>query len=395
MVGGAGPLEPGTVAHALEAVLDLAALSGGLAFEEWVARAGASPSWLRRMRDLSAPPACVEAFRRFGQAGGQVYGLAEGWCGDCAQVVPALARVCQQAGVSLRLFRRDADPGLREAHLTGGRAKIPLVVAVQPDPVRPGKLQEVGRFVERPALANARLREGDPTAYSGPQVTQALWGELVDLVDGRGEPWEVASPGGPIRAHLHLPRGVRPRACVVTAHGASYDQSHPLSRHFCQRLAQRGVAAVRFDFRFRTQSVPPSPDASAEAEQLQAVARAAMERLQLPPQALVLAGKSIGAVAAWRAAHELPVAAVVAFGPALHPPNRPGPGAEQLLAGLATPVLWFAARRDPYAEPSRVEQAFRSLPPGGQLVWLEDDHSLAASLQAVLDMAVSWVLQRT
>lgn len=134
----------------------------GISFEAFVA--GAPPASGRRMRrnyaETAVPAPVVARWRRFAAAGGRLYVLAEDWCPDCMAVVPVVARLADEAGVPLRVFRRDSHPELRDRHLTQGKAKIPTVVAVQAGPE--GRWHEVGRFVERPARLNDELARLPP-----------------------------------------------------------------------------------------------------------------------------------------------------------------------------------------------------------------------------------------
>ena len=134
----------------------------GISFEAFVA--GAPPPSARRMRrhhaDTVVPQPMLERWRRFAEAGGRLYVIAEDWCPDCTALVPVVARLADEAGVPLRVFRRDENPALRDRHLTEGKAKIPTVVALRPGP--DGSWYEVGRFIERPARLNAWLQQWPP-----------------------------------------------------------------------------------------------------------------------------------------------------------------------------------------------------------------------------------------
>lgn len=60
--------------------------------------------------------------------------ITEGWCGDSAQIVPAvvkLASLSQQ--VEVKLFLRDENPGLMDQFLTNGKRSIPIVAAIDHD----------------------------------------------------------------------------------------------------------------------------------------------------------------------------------------------------------------------------------------------------------------------
>ncbi|MEX2526204.1 MAG: thioredoxin family protein [Gemmatimonadota bacterium] len=57
--------------------------------------------------------------------------LAEDWCGDAVNVLPWVARLAEGASnVSFRVFSRDGNPDLMDAHLTGGVSRsIPVIIA--------------------------------------------------------------------------------------------------------------------------------------------------------------------------------------------------------------------------------------------------------------------------
>lgn len=64
--------------------------------------------------------------------GSQVwYVIAETWCGDCAQNIPAVARITESyAGlVEVRIILRDENPDWMEKYTTNGSKSIPKVIA--------------------------------------------------------------------------------------------------------------------------------------------------------------------------------------------------------------------------------------------------------------------------
>lgn len=388
----------------LPALLSEAEWGAGETFEQFVQ--GSSAAAARRMRRrydrTPVEEGLRQRWRRFAAGGGRVYVLAEEWCGDCQAHLPVLARLADEGGVPLRVFRRDARPELRDRHLTGGKAKIPLAVAVR---VRPdGGWEECGRFVERPAQCDAAVRHlpapearrALQEAYASGDCAAAAVAELDATLGDGPEPVSVPGSGGrPVRVYLHLPYGVTPSGAVVAAHGANHDASHPLSRNLCQRLAQRGVAAVRFDFAYRVEGSSFSQDLRAEEQDLDAVVEWVRGRLGLPCERLVLAGKSLGAAVAVRAAGRKGFAGVVAFGYPLHLPGRPPHEPFERFEALKAPLLWFAGRRDPLAEPAHVEAYAARVRAPLELQWLEGaDHSLRTHLHPILDGAVEWIRAR-
>lgn len=57
--------------------------------------------------------------------------LSEGWCGDVAEILPALARLAEQTEkIDLRILLRDENPELMEAYLTNGKRSIPKLIAL-------------------------------------------------------------------------------------------------------------------------------------------------------------------------------------------------------------------------------------------------------------------------
>jgi thiol-disulfide isomerase/thioredoxin len=58
--------------------------------------------------------------------------LSEDWCSDCFSTVPIIARLAELAGVELRVFARDANLDVMDAHLSGGTRSIPVVMVLDP-----------------------------------------------------------------------------------------------------------------------------------------------------------------------------------------------------------------------------------------------------------------------
>lgn len=76
--------------------------------------------------------------------------ISEDWCGDAFNTVPMMARLAEALpGVELRVIKRDENPELMDAFLTGGSRSIPLAIVLRPDFTvagrwgpRPPELQE-------------------------------------------------------------------------------------------------------------------------------------------------------------------------------------------------------------------------------------------------------------
>ncbi|MBL0314682.1 MAG: thioredoxin family protein [Flavobacteriales bacterium] len=60
--------------------------------------------------------------------------ITEGWCGDSAQIVPAVVKLASLSQrVQVKLFLRDENPGLMDQFLTDGKRSIPIVAAIDHD----------------------------------------------------------------------------------------------------------------------------------------------------------------------------------------------------------------------------------------------------------------------
>ncbi len=86
--------------------------------------------------------------------GGTIFisAMTEPWCGDSAANLPLIARLAAELpGVELRIFVRSEHPGLHAAYEAEGIDRIPTVSLFD------ASFRELGRWVERPKAANARI----------------------------------------------------------------------------------------------------------------------------------------------------------------------------------------------------------------------------------------------
>ncbi|MBL7811376.1 MAG: thioredoxin family protein [Bacteroidetes bacterium] len=56
--------------------------------------------------------------------------IVEGWCGDAAQIVPALEKIVSARGWESRYILRDEHPEIMDMFLTNGTKSIPAVLAL-------------------------------------------------------------------------------------------------------------------------------------------------------------------------------------------------------------------------------------------------------------------------
>ena len=148
---------------------------------------------------------------------------------------------------------------------------------------------------------------------------------------------------------LQVPRD--PRACLVLAHGAGAGMSHPFLSAVAGGLAERGIAALRYQFPYMERGAKrPDPPGLAHAAVRAAVAEAARSVRGLP---LFAGGKSFGGRMTSQAQAESPLPGVhgLAFlGFPLHPPGRPADERGRHLADVHVPMLFLQGTRDEFAD---------------------------------------------
>ena len=82
-----------------------------------------------------------------------VVAMTEDWCGDSLFNLPLIARIASEVpGMKLRVFVRSTNPDLEQAYAADGTTNIPAVSFFD------SEWREIGRWVERPALAHQQIR---------------------------------------------------------------------------------------------------------------------------------------------------------------------------------------------------------------------------------------------
>ncbi len=173
---------------------------------------------------------------------------------------------------------------------------------------------------------------------------------------------------------------VRPdsaRALYVLAHGAGAGMRHPFLETISQRLAEQGVATLRYQFPYmERRSSRPDPPAVATATVRAAVAEAARVAPGLP---LVAGGKSFGGRMTSTAQADEPLPSVrglVFLGFPLHPPGKRDDKRAEHLSRVQIPMLFLQGDRDDFADLNLLRPVLQRLGPQATLHVVEGgDHS--------------------
>ncbi len=78
--------------------------------------------------------------------------VTEDWCGDSAVTLPYVTKLCESAGVEIRIFRQSVFTDLKGWYVAQGTDHIPVVSLIQGE-------EELVRWVERPEAAHGRVKE--------------------------------------------------------------------------------------------------------------------------------------------------------------------------------------------------------------------------------------------
>ena len=167
------------------------------------------------------------------------------------------------------------------------------------------------------------------------------------------------------------------RLLYVLAHGAGAGMRHPFLESIAQRLAQRSIATLRYQFPYMEQRARrPDPPAVAAATVRAAVIEAAGVAPGLP---LLAGGKSFGGRMTSTAQAEAPLPGVrglVFLGFPLHPPGRLGDSRAEHLAQVQIPMLFLQGNRDDFADLKLLRPVVKRLGARATLHLVEDgDHS--------------------
>ncbi len=184
------------------------------------------------------------------------------------------------------------------------------------------------------------------------------------------------------------------RAGLLLAPGASAGRDQPALVAMDDALAPEGVAVERMDFPYR-RAGRRSPDRPAVlvATVREEAARLA-ERSGLPPERILLGGRSMGGrVCSMAAAEGLACLGLVLVSYPLHPPGKPERQRAEHFPALDAPCLFVSGSRDAFATPAELEAATAAIPGRVTLVVLDGgDHGLRGKDAAVAEVVRDWVL---
>jgi uncharacterized protein len=166
---------------------------------------------------------------------------------------------------------------------------------------------------------------------------------------------------------------------VLLAHGAGADMDAAALTVVADALAGARIPSLRFNFPYRSagRRGPDRPPV------LQAAVREAASELtaraKVPPERLVLGGRSMGgricSLVAGDEDDPLPALGLVLLGYPLHPPGKPDQLRVEHFPRLRMPVLFASGTRDSFGTPEELEQHAEQVKGRVSFHWIETgDH---------------------
>ncbi|KPQ00537.1 MAG: Thioredoxin [Bacteroidetes bacterium HLUCCA01] len=96
--------------------------------------------------------------------------ITEGWCGDAAQIIPVVQKICDTTPLlSMRFILRDENPEIMDHYLTNGARSIPKIIGLDAETLR-----EYFVWGPRPEPAGKVRTDLIQQGASGKEVAEAL-----------------------------------------------------------------------------------------------------------------------------------------------------------------------------------------------------------------------------
>ncbi|MDP8975763.1 MAG: dienelactone hydrolase [Actinomycetota bacterium] len=182
----------------------------------------------------------------------------------------------------------------------------------------------------------------------------------------------------------------RPGALLLTP-GAGSDSNHPSLIAIEAAVAPMPVARVDFPYRRAGRKAPDRAPRLVACIVQEATALAARSRL--PPERVVLGGRSMGGrMCSMAVAEGLPAGGLVLISYPLHPPGRPERMRTEHFPTVDVPCLFTSGTRDAFATPDELEAATAQIAGAVTQVWIEGaGHGLKGADALVATSVAQWL----
>ncbi len=171
----------------------------------------------------------------------------------------------------------------------------------------------------------------------------------------------------------HPPVGA-PAGAVVLTHGAGGSRDSPLLIRICQRWAEHGWLAVRYNlpYRRRRPTGPPSGSAAADRAAIDeaiTLTRSVFTELAGADGPLLAGGHSYGGrLTSMAVAHGAEATALTLFSYPLHPPGRPERLRTEHFGSITVPTVFTHGSADPFGSIAELHTAAALIPAPTEIV---------------------------
>lgn len=226
----------------------------------------------------------------------------------------------------------------------------------------------------------------------------------MDAVSAKDVQIAVNAKSGMVSALLVKPE--QAKALLVIAHGAGAGMRHRFMEDVAAKLAELGVATLRYQFPYMEKRIK-RPDSESTLTDTVRAAIATAKKLagDLP---LFAGGKSMGGRMTSLAAAKQPldgVRGLIYFGFPLHAAGNPGAERGNHLSEIDLPMLFLQGSRDALADLKLLKPLCRKLGKQSELSVIDGgDHSFHMlksakrsddeALSAVVEKAAKWITKR-
>lgn len=200
-----------------------------------------------------------------------------------------------------------------------------------------------------------------------------------------------------VHGSLHVPDGPS-RGAVALTHGAGGTRDAAILQRVCDRFAEHGFLALRYDLPFRRRNPKGPPQPSRAAEDRAGIADAAAALRDRTDGPLLLGGVSYGGRQTSMLVAERPgiADALMLLSYPLHPPGKPEKARTEHLPDIAVPAVFVHGVLDPFGTIDELREAATLIPAttvlvevpaaGHDLSRAKTDPSAAAAVAAASEL---------
>jgi predicted alpha/beta-hydrolase family hydrolase len=192
----------------------------------------------------------------------------------------------------------------------------------------------------------------------------------------------------------HPPAGT-PAGVVLLTHGAGGSRESPLLIRICQRWADSGWLAIRYDLPYRRRRPKGPPSGSAVSDQA-GVSEAIAVAGTLTAGPVIAGGHSYGGrLTSMAVAEEPSVAVLTLFSYPLHPPGKPDRLRTGHFGAITVPTVFTHGTADPFGSITELCTAAALIPAPTEIVDVTGArHDLGTKVLDVPGLAVDAALRR-